>query len=207
MTSHTFRKFKRKVDETLDFFLDNVLDGITQVSKIHGNKLTPPEMPMHHYQINPQAQQVHYQQQMQNLLAMQQQQQQQQRVQPTNTGHSIVLDANNQNFSDGVSVRKLRGQPPASSCSGSVKVTTISVPNTGSTLHRSSTEEAIQVLMSSDEGKSELYSQYKEARMAGQSTQHLDELRGHNYSEIGDEKIKQEMNEEDTQSDSQSLIS
>ena len=43
MTSHTFRKFKRKVDETLDFFLDNVLDGITQVSKITGNKLTPPQ--------------------------------------------------------------------------------------------------------------------------------------------------------------------
>ena len=42
--------------------------------------------------------------------------------------------------------------------------------------------------MSSDEGLSQLDSQIQEARKAGQSTQHLEQLCEHQYSEIVDER-------------------
>ena len=35
MNAHTFRKFKRQVDQTVDFFIDNVVDGIAQVNVGH----------------------------------------------------------------------------------------------------------------------------------------------------------------------------
>ena len=51
MANHTFRKGKRH-DKVLDFFLDNVIDGKTQVNRVSGMQLQPPQLPIPEYTLN-----------------------------------------------------------------------------------------------------------------------------------------------------------